>query len=86
MKKRLVRLALGLVAATFLLAPGLSFAQVNPCAAKNPCSVKNPCAAQNPCAVKSDKKAPKGTKDKAPQSGTQGQNPCAGNPCATKKH
>lgn len=81
MKKKSVRFILALVVAAFLLAPGLGFAQVNPCAAKNPCAVKNPCAAKNPCAVKSEKKPAKG---KAAKGTKKAENPCAANPCAAK--
>ena len=56
MRKMYVHFILAVVAAAFLLAPGLTFAQANPCAPKtkqksqNPCAV-NPCAAKNPCAA-----------------------------------
>lgn len=42
MQKRLARFMVALVATAFLVIPGLSFGQANPCAAKNPCAAQNP--------------------------------------------
>ena len=92
MKERVVRLMVALVATAFLLAPGLSFAQANPCAAKtdkkavtgskektskSKTGAANPCAANNPCAAKTDKKAATDSKEKAAKSKTGAANPCA---------
>lgn len=85
MKKVKVFSVMALLVGAFLLAPGLTFAQANPCAAKNPCAAQNPCAAKNPCAVKTDKKAGKGTKETAAKAKKEAANPCAANPCAVKK-
>lgn len=38
MQKGLARFMVALVATAFLVIPGLSFAQADPCAAKNPCA------------------------------------------------
>lgn len=81
MRDRLARFSLAVIAAAFLMAPSVSFAQANPCAAKNP-RAANPCAAKNPCV--SNPCAPKGkTAKKGSAKGKQqAQNPCAANPCA----
>jgi hypothetical protein len=87
MMNRVTRLMLAMVTAGFLMFPAVTFAQ-----AKNPCAA-NPCAAKkNPCAPSTDKKAEKGTKDKAAKSKEGAANPCAAknpcagkNPCAAKK-
>lgn len=82
MRTIFVRYMSAVAVAAFLLTPGLTFAQANPCAAKNPC------AAQNPCAAKETKpKKAAAVKDKKQEvKNPCAANPCAANPCATKKN
>jgi hypothetical protein len=93
MKERVVGLMAALVATAFLLAPGLSFAQANPCAAKmdkkaatdaKEKTAKSKTGAANPCAATADKKAAKSKM--GAENPCAAKNPCvAKNPCAAKK-